>query len=74
MKAIWRGRIIAESYEEAKRLLVAHRGQLDALAAALVARETLSEEEILRITGLPPAPRLDTGLAPVPDAATTQAS
>jgi len=61
-------RIIAESHEEAKRLLTAHRKQLDALAAALVARETLSEQEILQVTGLPPAPVLDTGLLPVPGA------
>jgi cell division protease FtsH len=61
-------RIIAESHEEAKRLLMAHRKQLDALAGALVARETLSEQEILQVTGLPPAPALDTGLLPVPGA------
>ncbi|HEY7519218.1 MAG TPA: ATP-dependent zinc metalloprotease FtsH [Methylomirabilota bacterium] len=67
-------RIIAESHEEAKRLLTAHRRQLDALAAALVTRETLSEEEILQVTGLPRAPRLDTGLVPVPGAATKRAS
>jgi hypothetical protein len=67
-------RIIAESHEEAKRLLSAHRRQLDALAAALVARETLSEEEILQVTGLPRAPQLDTGLVPVPGAVTKRAS
>ncbi|HEX2438671.1 MAG TPA: ATP-dependent zinc metalloprotease FtsH [Methylomirabilota bacterium] len=60
-------RIIAEGHEEAKRLLAAHRKQLDALAVALVARETLSEQEILEVTGLPPAPPLDTGLL-APDA------
>jgi len=48
-------RIIGESHDEAKRLLAQHRGQLDALAAALVARETLNAEEILEITGLKPA-------------------
>ena len=51
--------IIAESHEEAKRLLNAHRKQLDALAAALVERETLDEQEILAVTGLPPAPVVD---------------
>jgi cell division protease FtsH len=66
-------RIIEESHEEAKRLLTAHRKQLDALAAALVAKETLSEREILQVTGLPPAPPLDTGLLPVADAATKRA-
>ncbi|HEX3178912.1 MAG TPA: ATP-dependent zinc metalloprotease FtsH [Methylomirabilota bacterium] len=59
-------KILGDSHEEAKRLLAAHRKQLDALAKALVARETLSEEEILEVTGLPPAPALDTGLLPVP--------
>ena len=60
-------RIIGESHEEAKRLLSAHRKQLDALAAALVARETLNEQEILEVTGLPPAPRLETAAPAVPD-------
>jgi cell division protease FtsH len=58
-------RIIGESYEEAKRLLSAHRKELDALADALLARETLSEQEILEVTGLPPAPALDAGMLPV---------
>jgi cell division protease FtsH len=58
-------RIIGECHEEAKRLLGAHRKQLDALAEALLARESLSEQEILDVTGLPPAPALDTGLLPV---------
>ena len=33
--------------------------QLDALVAALLARETLDEQEILEVTGLPPAPPLE---------------
>ncbi|HYV65647.1 MAG TPA: ATP-dependent zinc metalloprotease FtsH [Myxococcales bacterium] len=45
-------RIINESHEEARRLLTEHRKQLDALAEALVARETLGEQEILQVTGL----------------------
>ncbi len=53
-------KIISESHEEAKRLLTVHRKQLDALAEALVARETLNEQEILDVTGLPPAPALET--------------
>ena len=61
-------KIINESHEEAKRLLSAHRKQLDALAEALVARETLNEQEILEVTGLPPAPALETGILPVPAA------
>ena len=59
-------RIIDESHEEAKRLLTLHRKQLDALADALLSRETLNEQEILEVTGLPPAPALETGMLPVP--------
>jgi hypothetical protein len=58
-------KIIGESYDEATRLLNAHRELLDALVDALLARETLNEQEILEVTGLPPAPALDTGLLPV---------
>jgi len=58
-------RIIGESHDEAKRLLTVHRKRLDALAEALVARETLNEQEILEVTGLPPAPSLETGMLPV---------
>ena len=59
-------RIIGECHEEGKRLLNAHRRELDALAEALVERETLDEQEILAVTGLPPAPPLETGKLPVP--------
>jgi cell division protease FtsH len=45
-------RIIGESHEEARRLLTKHRTELDALAQALLARETLDEQEILHVTGL----------------------
>ena len=51
-------RIIRESHDEAKRLLRQHRQQLDALVRALLERETLGEQEILDVTGLPPAPAL----------------
>jgi cell division protease FtsH len=61
-------RIIGESHEEAKRLLTAHRKQLDALAEALLSRETLNEQEILEVTGLPPAPALHDRIAPAPSA------
>ena len=54
-------RIIAESHELAKTLLRRHRKQLDALVAALLERETLDEKQILEVTGLPPAPQLETG-------------
>jgi cell division protease FtsH len=63
-------KIIGESYDEAKGLLSAHRAQLDALVDALLSRETLNEQEILEVTGLPPAPALDTGLLPVSGAGT----
>jgi cell division protease FtsH len=59
-------RIIGESHDEAKQLLGRHRKALDALAEALLARETLNEEEILEVTGLPPAPALDTGILVAP--------
>ena len=60
-------KIIGDSHDEAKRLLSAHRKQLDALAEALVARETLNEQDILEVTGLPPAPPLGIGMLPVRD-------
>lgn len=60
-------KIIGESHEEAKRLLIEHRKQLDALAEALVARETLNEPEILDVTGLPRARSLETGKLTVAD-------
>lgn len=52
------GRIIQECHEDAKRLLGEHRAALDALAAALIKQESLDEQEILKATGLPPAPAL----------------
>ncbi|HET9512968.1 MAG TPA: AAA family ATPase, partial [Gemmatimonadales bacterium] len=52
-------RIIGECHDQARALLSRHRPQLDALARALLARETLDEQEILEVTGLPPAPALD---------------
>jgi cell division protease FtsH len=61
-------KIINESYDEAKRLLRDHRKELDALAEALVARETLNEQEILQVTGLPRARALETGKLPLPGA------
>ena len=57
-------KIIDGSHGEAKRLLTEHRKQLDALAEALVERETLNEQEILEVTGLPPAPPLETRMLP----------
>ena len=61
-------RIIGDSHDEAKRLLTRHRKALDALAEALLARETLNEEEILAVTGLPAAPALDASIVkPTPE-------
>ncbi len=57
-------KIIRESEEEAKKLLIRHRKALDALAEALLARETLDEHEILEVTGLPPSPPLHTHKLP----------
>ncbi|HEY2190327.1 MAG TPA: AAA family ATPase, partial [Caldimonas sp.] len=51
-------RIIGECHDEAKSLIVAHRHRLDALVAALLERETLDQDEVLRVTGLPQAPDL----------------
>ena len=59
-------RIINEGHDEARRLLSQHRKQLDALAEALVSRETLNEKEILEVTGLPPAPPLSDKMLPLP--------
>jgi cell division protease FtsH len=61
-------KIIGESYDEARRLLSMYRKQLDLLAEALLARETLNEQEILDVTGLPHAPALETGMLPHPAA------
>jgi cell division protease FtsH len=62
-------KIIGESHEEAKRLLSAHRRQLDALVNALLERETLNEQEILEVTGLSRAPALEMGILPATDGA-----
>ncbi|MEV6941239.1 ATP-dependent zinc metalloprotease FtsH [Streptomyces sp. NPDC051172] len=45
-------RIVDECYEEACRKLTDHRGQLDALARALLERETLEEADAYRIAGI----------------------
>ncbi len=52
-------RIINASFAIAKDLLTQYRKQLDALASALLVRETLGEADILDVTGLPPAPELE---------------
>lgn len=45
-------KIISECHDEARRLLREHRDALDALAKALLENETLSEKEIIEVTGL----------------------
>lgn len=45
--------------EHVTRLLTEHRDALGRLAAALLERGTLDEQEILEVTGLPPAPALE---------------
>src|SRR6185437_15279463 len=57
-------KIIDESRDEAMRLLREHRAALDALAQALLERETLNEDQILEVTGLPRAPALEPGMLP----------
>ena len=62
-------KIINDCHEQAKDLLSKHRKELDALAEALLARDTLDEQQILDVTGLPPAPALQTGRVRVSEAA-----
>jgi cell division protease FtsH len=67
-------RILQECYAEGVRLLREHRMQLDRLANALLERETLDEQEILNVTGLPPARRSNEApLAVMPAAAFSEA-
>jgi len=49
-------RIVEECQAEAERTLADHRSQLDTLAQSLVRNDSLDEAEILKVTGLPPAP------------------
>ena len=49
-------RIVEECYEEALRLLRANRERLDALARALLERETLDEADAYRVAGVPRLP------------------
>jgi cell division protease FtsH len=46
--------IIDECHDEAKRLLIKHRAQLDRLVASVLIHETLDEEQIREATGLRP--------------------
>jgi cell division protease FtsH len=68
-------RILQECYAEGLRLLRAHRDALDRLAQALLEHETLDEQEILRVTQLPPAPRGEDSVIPaIPAAAFSESS
>ncbi len=58
-------RIMQECYAEGVKLLREHRPKLDALAKALIERETLDEDEILKVTGLPRARALEALPLPV---------
>jgi cell division protease FtsH len=57
-------RILDECYAVAEETLVRERGRLEALAAALLERESLDEDEIRHVTGLPPKARPPDGAAP----------
>ena len=46
-------RVLDESYERAVQLLTEHRTQLEALAEALLAKETLEEAEAYEVAGIP---------------------
>ena len=65
-------RLLEEAASEASQLLVAHRLELDALAAALLEHETLDEPAIRRATGLLVIPRVRP--LPVRQAAGTSAA
>ncbi len=66
-------RILEECYQQALTLLTQHRRELDALARALLEKETLDEAEILRVTGLP-KPQPPKGAPPPVPANTLAAS
>jgi cell division protease FtsH len=60
--------IIRESHEKARRLLTEHQRELDMLAGALLEHETLDEQEILEVTKLSRAPRLEDARQQIPGA------
>jgi cell division protease FtsH len=57
-------RILQECYADGVRLLQQHRPSLDQLATALLEHETLDEKEIIRVTGITPAPRMEQPVGP----------
>jgi cell division protease FtsH len=61
-------RIVEECYAHALAQLNAHRDQLEALAKALLARETLDEVDAYTAAGFPPPDHALTGSSPVVNA------
>ena len=62
-------RLVESCGVEATDLLRTHRNQLEALAAALLVRETLDEADAYRAAGVPHAPLATVGPAPEHDGA-----
>lgn len=62
-------RIIGQCHDEARRLLRQYRRELDTLAQALLTRESLDEQDILEVTGLPPSRPLEVSKAMPPNQA-----
>jgi cell division protease FtsH len=56
-------RILNECYADGIRLIHDHRDALDRLARALLEHETLDEQDIIRVTGITPAPRMEAPVA-----------
>ncbi len=61
-------RIVEECYAHALAQLHAHRDQLESLAKALLARETLDEVDAYTAAGFPPPDHTLTGASPVVNA------
>jgi cell division protease FtsH len=57
-------RVVDDAYERATTLLREHRGQLDALVAALLEQETLDESDAYRIAGITRIRAADNGAGP----------
>jgi cell division protease FtsH len=67
-------RILQECYAQGLKLIRDHRDALDRLAQALLERETLDEQEIIKVSGIRPAPRTSNApLSVVPAAAFSEA-
>jgi cell division protease FtsH len=62
-------RILDECYAQGVQLLQSNREALDRLAHGLLEHETLDEKEIIRVTGITPAPRMEAPVRPPPVAA-----